>query len=103
MDENDIIKKIKYIKKELKEDGFIIDGIFGSYAKNEQTKSSDIDILYHLEDKFLEEYEGFLGFKKLEEIKDYLRKKLNKNVDFAPIDNLSNTAKKYILKEVIYV
>jgi len=103
MNRNDTIEKIKHIKKELKENGFIIDGVFGSYARNEQTKNSDIDILYHLENKFLEKYEGFLGFKKLEEIKNYLRKKLNKNVDFAPIDNLSNTAKKYILKEVIYV
>jgi hypothetical protein len=98
-----ILEELKIVKKELKKEGFIIDALFGSVARGEENQNSDIDLLYHLEEPFFEKYEGFAGFKRLEEIKKYLRKKLKKNIDLAPADNLSQTAKKYILKDAVYV
>jgi len=98
-----ILDKLKEIKNELKEEGFVIDGLFGSVARGEEKDKSDIDLLYHLEEPFFKKYEGFIGFKKLEEIKEYLKNNLNRNIDLVPTDNLSDTAKKYILKDVIYV
>jgi hypothetical protein len=95
--------KLKLIKQELQKEGFIIDGIFGSIARGDDNAKSDIDILYHLEKPFFPKYEGFRGFKKLEEIKRYLKTQLQKEIDLAPSDNLSETAKKHILKDVIYV
>ncbi len=98
-----ILQQVKNIKETLKKDGFVIDGIFGSYARDEFTMASDLDLLYHLEDEFYTKYNGFMGFKKLDEIKSYIAKKINKKIDLAPKNNLSKTAKKYILNEVIYV
>ena len=98
-----IFDKIKSLKNILANDGFIIDGIFGSYAREESTKNSDVDILYHLDETFYEKYNGFIGFKKLDEIKEYISKSVGKKIDLAPKNNLSKTAKKYILDEVIYV
>ncbi|MEA1955128.1 MAG: nucleotidyltransferase domain-containing protein [Campylobacterota bacterium] len=101
--QTEILEKIKLLKEILKVDGFIIDGIFGSYVRNDYTKNSDVDILYHLNDTFYAKYDGFTGFKKLEDIKNILKKTIKKDVDLAPRNNLSKTAKKYILKDVIYV
>jgi len=102
IDEN-IFAQIKKLKTTLKNDGFIIDGIFGSYARGENTIDSDVDILYHLEDDFHKQYSGFIGFKRLDEIKAFISKSVNKKIDLAPKTNLSKTAQKYILNEVIYV
>lgn len=99
----EICDQIQSIKEILLQDGFIIDGIFGSYARGENTDESDVDILYHLENPFYEKYIGFAGFKKLDEIKNYISHILNKKVDLAPKTNLSKTAQKYILNEVVYV
>lgn len=98
-----LLEQIKNLNEILKKDGFIIDGIFGSYARDESTMASDLDLLYHLEDEFYTKYNGFMGFKKLDEIKSFIAKKINKKIDLAPKNNLSKTAKKYILNEVIYV
>ncbi|MEK6658297.1 MAG: nucleotidyltransferase domain-containing protein [Campylobacterota bacterium] len=98
-----IIEQIKFLKNLLRGDGFIIDGIFGSYARDESNLQSDIDILYHLENSFYEQNGGFAGFKKLEEIKNFMSKTLEKKVDIAPKNNLSKTAQRYILSEVVYV
>ena len=92
--------KIKKLKSILKKDGFIIDGVFGSIARGDYTNKSDIDLLYHLEEPFFTKYQGFKGFAKIEEIKEFLKKELKRDIDLAPTDNLSNTAKKYILKDL---
>ncbi len=96
-------EKIKKLKEILKKDGFVIDGIFGSFARGDYTKNSDIDLLYHLEEPFFSRYPGFRGFKKLEEIRTFLMKELKRDIDLAPKNSLSNTAKKYILKDLIDV
>ncbi|NPA28154.1 MAG: nucleotidyltransferase domain-containing protein [Epsilonproteobacteria bacterium] len=95
----DILKRLKELKEEYKKDGFIIDGVFGSFARGEKN-FNDIDLLYHVEKKFIEKYRGFIVFKRLEEIKRALSNELGKEVDLAPINNLSKTAKKYIFKEL---
>ena len=98
-----IYNQVSNLKKLLLVDGFIIDGIFGSYARDEETAQSDVDILYHLNPIFYKKYSGFTGFQKLDEIKKTISKSLNKKIDLAPKTNLSKTAKKYILDEVVYV
>ncbi|RXJ80515.1 nucleotidyltransferase family protein [Arcobacter sp. F2176] len=103
MDNQEVFENLKAIKQTLINDGFIIDGIFGSYARNENLKDSDVDILYHLDKVFYDKYSGFIGFKKLDEIKEHISKSLGKKIDLAPKTNLSKTAKKYILNDVIYV
>jgi len=103
MQDNTILNQLTSLKKILKNDGFIIDGIFGSFARGDNTKDSDVDILYHLDEVFYSKFNGFIGFKKLDEIKSYISSHIGKKIDLAPTNNLSKTAKKYILSEVVYV
>ena len=103
MKNKNLLSQLQSLKSKLANEGFIIDGIFGSYARDENTKNSDVDILYHLNDLFYSKYSGFIGFKRLDEIKAYISLSLDKKIDLAPKTNLSKTAKKYILDEVIYV
>jgi hypothetical protein len=98
-----LLQTLKTLKPSLQKEGFIIDGIFGSYARGDFTENSDVDILYHLEPLFMEKYGGFIGFKKLNDIKVQISSLLKKDVDLAPINNLSETGKKYILSEIVYV
>ena len=93
--------KLVFIKEKLKEDGFVIDGIVGSYARGE--RYNDIDILYHLEKDFLKKYKGFEAFIKLEEIKKNLENSLKEKVDIIDKTTLNKVGKKYILKDIIYV
>ena len=103
MTKEQILIKIKTLKQSLQKDGFTIDGIFGSYARGDYTSESDVDILYHLDKLFFDKYKGFVGFKRLEEVKRLISDELGRKVDLAPRNNLSKTGKKYILKDVIYV
>lgn len=93
--------KISEIKKKYFETGFIILGIFGSYARGEETEKSDIDILYSIDATF--PYKGLKKIYQLELIKNELKEYLGKEVDIVNRDALGDIGKKYILKDVVYV
>ncbi len=98
-----LLHKLKEKKRLLLDDGFEIIGVFGSYARGDETDESDIDILYDIKPIFMQKYRGFEAFVKLNEIRKELKEALNKEVDIATIDNNSETFKKYALKDIIYV
>jgi len=95
----EILSKLKELKPTYEEEGLILLGLFGSYAKDKQTEFSDIDVAYELNyDKFSKKYQG--GFSKLlriEDIKKELQSIFHKSIDLVP-----NTNKK-VLKDIIYV
>jgi len=95
--------KIKELKKQYINDGFVIIGIFGSYARNEETDKSDVDILYELTDGFMNRFKGFSAFYRLESIRNELVKSLGKEVDITDKEALGEMGKKYILGETLYV
>lgn len=68
-------------------------GYFGSYARNEQKQTSDIDILIELGKP--------IGLEFLD-IKYYLEEKLGIPVDLVTVNALKPQMKDQILKEVIY-
>lgn len=70
-------------------------GIFGSVARGEQTKKSDVDILV--------EFNAPIGFFDFIGLEDFLSKTLHKKVDLVSKKALKPIIKKDILKEVIYV
>ena len=69
-------------------------GIFGSYAREEETSSSDVDILIDL-------YEP-IGWD-LVELKEFLENALGIKVDLVTMNALRPELKDKILKEVIFV
>ncbi len=69
-------------------------GIFGSYARGEQTKTSDIDMLV--------EFDAPVGFFKFIELEEYLSEKLGVKVDLVTPDALKPLIKPHIIEEAIY-
>ena len=99
MNKNKILNKLKELKPIYQNEGLEILGVFGSYAKETNTKYSDIDIAYKLDyDKFSKKYiGGFSKILRIDEIKDELKAIFKTEVDFVSDSN------KKIMKDLIYV
>lgn len=98
-----MLEQIKVLKKKYNKEGFIIIGVFGSYARNEETGKSDIDILYELTNDFRNKFSGFSAAYRIETIKNELKKFLGKDIDIANRNAIGDIGKKYILPETFYV
>ena len=81
------------IIKILKKNGVKRAGIFGSYARGEQTKDSDVDILIEFDGSLLT-LVG-IGMK--------LEKKLKKKVDLITYRGINPHLKKYILADEVRI
>jgi hypothetical protein len=98
-----IVKSVKNLKSKYKKEGFIILGVFGSYARGDENQESDIDLLYEMTDKFYKKYPGWDAIPVIEKIEQELEQELGKKVDLANKNALNEIGKKYILPEVKYV
>ena len=98
-----LMDALKKEKDRLAKEGFMIIGIFGSYARNEASQQSDLDVLYDVTPAFISRYQGFEAFKRLSDIKNELKKHLGVDVDLATVDHVSRAFRNCALKDVIYV
>lgn len=100
-----VLNKLKNLKPKLLNEGFELIGVFGSFARNEETKNSDIDILYQINntDEYLKKYSGWDSILHILEVKDFLKKELHRDVDFVDKSTLTHISNKYIQKDLIYV
>jgi predicted nucleotidyltransferase len=71
-------------------------GLFGSFARKEQTESSDVDIAIEMEPE-KKNIHNFLAFKR------HLEKELGRKVDLGIESALKLEARKFIEKEIVYV
>lgn len=99
MTKNDIINYLKS-KKEIfkKEYGITTLGLYGSYARDEATQESDVDIFYETNENFSMGLFEFSSF--LEKIEDDLKVK---KVDFVNLKSMNPIIKYYAKKDFIYV
>ncbi|OYT54432.1 MAG: nucleotidyltransferase [Candidatus Altiarchaeales archaeon ex4484_2] len=87
----EILRKHKpYLQKKFKVKEI---GIFGSYARDQQKKESDIDLLVELEEP--------IGWEFID-LKEFLGKKLGNRIDLVTVKALKPQLKNKILEEVIY-
>jgi len=100
---SDYIRILKELKLELQEEGFIIQGIFGSVARNENKSSSDLDVLYELDSQFRNSYRGFKAIARIDSIQQLLSEKLNIQIDLVQRSTLNQIGEKYILSELVNV
>ena len=70
-------------------------GLFGSYAREEQTETSDLDLLI----EFTKPISYFTLFK----LEDYISDKLGIKVEIVTPDGLKELIKPIIMREVLYV
>jgi len=93
-----IIEKLREIKPFLAQEYNITEiGIFGSYARGEQTETSDIDILVEYDRSKKMSLFKFIG------LEDFLKSVFNKKVDLVTRKALKPRMGKRILNEVIFV
>ncbi len=93
---NEILKILKRLKEKIKRKYKLKEiGVFGSYIKEEQKETSDIDIL--------------VDFKEGADLFDliglalFLEGKLNKKIDIVPKKALRKEIRETVLKEVAYL
>ena len=70
-------------------------GIFGSYARGEQTQESDVDVLI--------DYDRAPTLFKLVELRDYLSSAIGMKVDIVTQNGLKPRIRERVLSEVVYV
>ncbi len=90
-----VIKTIKKNKDTLK-DNYNIEkiGVFGSFAKKNENKLSDVDILV--------EFSKPIGYFKFIELESFLEKVLEKKVDLTTKNSLKLPIKEEVLRDTIY-
>jgi hypothetical protein len=92
----DVVTSLKKLKEEVtKEYSVKTIGVFGSFARDEQTGKSDIDLLVEFSRPV-----GFVTFMRLE---NFLTERLGKQVDLVTSDSLKPVIRQDVLAEVIYV
>jgi len=98
MGQKEILTFLKFHKKEIREKFHVSTlGIFGSFARNEATAKSDIDILYDLDESATN------IFKLKNDFKVYLEGELHSPIDLCRIKYMKPFVKEIIEKEAIYV
>lgn len=103
MNKEYILKELTAFQPLFNREGVNILGLFGSYSRDEATNNSDIDILIETTPKFLSDNIGWDAYTKLDELKDLLKEKFKKNIDFADKQGLLDHNNTYILNKTIYV
>lgn len=95
MHKSEVLNDIKKNKPELKK-RFNVKriGIFGSYARGDYRKDSDLDVLIELNKP--------LGIFGLMELEDYLGSLIGKKIDLVTKNTLKSAIKEKVLKEAVY-
>lgn len=99
-----ILKLLKDIKPEYEKEGFVICGLFGSYATDSATIKSDIDILIETSQKFVElNGGGFGAIARFEDIRKQLEERFGVAVDLTDKSGLGLVGEKFIIDRALYV
>lgn len=96
MTKDEIIEILNEVKDEVKgKYRAEIKGIFGSYARGDEKKTSDIDIIV--------DFEKGADLFDLVETSIFLEEKLSCKVDIIPRDSIRSEIKELVLQETIYI
>jgi hypothetical protein len=100
--QKDILTFLTNIKPQLQKDGIEQVGLFGSYARNNATLTSDIDIAIKLDKNYLDKNDVWNYFNEINKIKEMVYNKFQMKSDVFDLDSCSSLKDK-IEKEVLYV
>ncbi len=90
----DVLAGLAAQTQALRQLGVTVLGLFGSYARGEQTSTSDVDLLVTFD---------HLTFRRYMDAKLLLEAALERPVDLVLIDDLKPRLRERVLHEVIYV
>ena len=97
-----ILLYLKELKPNLQKEGISEIGLFGSFAKDEATIYSDIDIFIKTTQQFRSKHRGFAGFSFLEDLRNNIAKRFNKEVDLCNITGFDKEKQNIFLNGAIY-
>ena len=100
--QKDVLTFLTTIKPQLQENGIEQVGLFGSYARNNATLTSDIDIAIKLDKNYLDKNDVWNYFNEINKIKGMVYNKFQIKSDVFDLDS-SSVFKDKILKEILYV
>ncbi len=95
MKQKEILVELKKQKKTFDEFGVRSVAVFGSFARGEAKRTSDIDILV--------EFDRPVGLFEFARLKLYLEEKLGRKVDLVTPEALRKEMRDAILREAVYV
>lgn len=102
MKKEQILDYLRSVKSVYAQEGFFIEALFGSYARDEADNKSDIDILVEATPEFASKY-GFGAIERIYQIQNELSSALGVKVDLADRTGMGKTAKKFIIDRALYV
>jgi predicted nucleotidyltransferase len=91
---DDILRLLTDRRESLRGFGVKELGIFGSFARDEQNKNSDVDVLVELEKNTFDSYMSLLF---------YLEELFGRKVDLATKDSIKPMIRNRVLREAVYV
>jgi predicted nucleotidyltransferase len=93
---------VRRLKPRYAREGFVICGIFGSYARQDFDEHSDIDIAYRLEgERFFARFRGLTAATRVREIGEELARALGKRVDLVSMNPLNPLLREHLARELI--
>ena len=95
MNKNEIIRTLQNNSDKIQRFGVKKIGLFGSYVKDVQTESSDLDFIVEFE-------RGEKSFDTLAELKFFLEDLFDKEIDLVTIDSIRPELKTNIMENVEY-
>jgi len=100
-----ITSQIREIKNKYQNEGFEIVGIFGSYARGNADKFSDVDIAYSVDySRFDQNFKGgFAKILRIEEIKEELQRLLHLKVDLVSLNSNNERFKQKVEEDMVHV
>lgn len=102
MTKDKILQELKLLKPKYAQNGIMILGLFGSYAKNNASITSDIDVAIKLQDNYLKTHDVWAYFNDINSLKADIYLKLGLPCDILDMDSSSQIVHQ-IQREVIYV
>jgi predicted nucleotidyltransferase len=102
MKKEQILQDLKLLKKEFIPLGIEKVGLFGSYSKNKDVLTSDLDVVFQFNKEFYKKNDPWKYFEIVEYMKAKLVSKFNIKVDLFDMDS-SSRYKENILQDAIYV
>ena len=84
MERKQILETLQEMNEHLEKEGIRLEGIFGSYARDEAGDFSDIDILYSMDSSRFFPGDGFKKAIYLQDLKHRLEALFHRSVDLIP-------------------
>ncbi|MDD2828348.1 MAG: nucleotidyltransferase domain-containing protein [Sulfuricurvum sp.] len=98
-----VLEYLRSIKSSHEKEGIVIHGIFGSFARDEASENSDIDVLIETTPHFVEDTDPLRAFSILQALREKISHQFACTVDLADKTGLRGRSGEHILKKTIYV